>query len=110
MNARDIFPGKVPTMRGQKKGDIINERLEKERKIMIDKAAKKPINMLVDSPDPHGKNCLHFQLFVYNYLNVSLFSILGVGGTTDTANTGRAFFGPKREQFMNLVKVTFNLQ
>lgn len=61
LNARDIFPGKVPTMRGQKKGDIINERLEKERKIMIDKAAKKPIKMLVDSPDPHGKNCLHFS-------------------------------------------------
>ena len=86
LNARDVFPKKTPTMRGQKKGDKINEEVEKQRKLLINEAAKEPISMLVDSPDPHG-----------------------VGGTTDTANTGRAFFGPKREDFLNLVvKVSFN--
>ena len=35
-----------------------------------------------------------------------LFLILGVGGTTDTANTGRKFFGEKRDQFLELVDVS----
>ena len=38
--------------------------------------------------------------------NICLFSIPGVGGTTDTANTGRKFFGEKRDQFLELVDVS----
>ena len=42
-------------MRGQFKGDKINEDVEKSRKALINKAKEEPINMLVDSPDPHGQ-------------------------------------------------------
>ena len=41
------------------------------------------------------------------YPNMTSFvSIIGVGGTTDTANTGRRFYGEKREQFLDLVEVS----
>ena len=56
LNARDIFPKKIPTMRGEKKGKVINDRVESERQKLITKAAQKPISMLVDSPDPHGES------------------------------------------------------
>ena len=55
LNARDIFPKRIPTMRGQKKGPIINERIELERQKLIKKASQKPICMVIDTPDPHGK-------------------------------------------------------
>ena len=55
INARDVFPKRIPTMRGQKKGPIINERVELERQKLIKEAKKKPIQMLIDCPDPHGK-------------------------------------------------------
>ena len=42
-------------MRGQKKGPIINERIELERQKLIKKASQKPICMVIDTPDPHGK-------------------------------------------------------
>ena len=42
-------------MRGQKKGPIINARVELERQKLIKEAKKKPIKMLIDCPDPHGK-------------------------------------------------------
>ena len=66
LNARGVFPKRIPTMRGQKKGQVINDRVEAERQNLITEAAKKPISMLVDSPDPHGESvyslvicCLH---------------------------------------------------
>ena len=56
LNARDIFPKRIPTMRGEKKGKTINDKIEEERQNLITEAAKKPISMLVDSPDPHGES------------------------------------------------------
>ena len=50
LNARDSFPKRTPTMRGQKKGPVINAKIEEERQKLITKAAKKPISLLVDSP------------------------------------------------------------
>ena len=90
-------------MRGQFKGEKINEDVEKSRKALINEAKKEPINMLVDSPDPHGQQ---FDIFHYVVLSLIHFSITGVGGTTDTANTGRRFYGEKREQFLDLVDVS----
>ena len=54
-NARKSFKKKIPTMRGEFKGDAVNEAVEKSRQNLINEAKKEPINMLVDSPDPHGK-------------------------------------------------------
>ena len=42
-------------MRGEFKGDAVNEAVEKSRQNLINEAKKEPINMLVDSPDPHGE-------------------------------------------------------
>ena len=55
LNARDSFPDRTPTMRGQKKGPVINAAIEEARQNLITEAAKKPISLLVDSPDPHGQ-------------------------------------------------------
>ena len=55
LNTRESFENGIPTMRGQFKGDKINEDVEKSRKALINKAKEEPINMLVDSPDPHGQ-------------------------------------------------------
>ena len=56
LNARDAFAKRIPTMRGEKKGKAINDRVEEERQNLITEAAKEPIKMLVDSPDPHGES------------------------------------------------------
>ena len=53
--ARKSFKKKIPTMRGEFKGDAVNEAVEKSRQNLINEAKKEPINMLVDSPDPHGE-------------------------------------------------------
>ena len=55
LNARDAFPKRIPTMRGQKKGPIIIAAVEAARQALIKKAKKKPISMYIDCPDPHGK-------------------------------------------------------
>ena len=55
LNARKHFPKRTPTMRGQKKGPFITEKVEEARQNLIKEARKKPIKMLVDSPDPHGE-------------------------------------------------------
>ena len=81
LNAREAFPDHIPTMRGESKGPEINDAIEEAKKNFINEAKKAPINMLIDSPDPHG-----------------------VGGTTDTANVGKKFLGEKRVQFANLVE------
>ena len=46
-------------MRGQYKGQEVNDAIEIARLNLVNEAKKEPIKMLVDSPDPHGK------LFVY---------------------------------------------
>ena len=103
-------------MRGQYKGPEINDAIEIERQKLINEAKKEPICMLVDSPDPHGQFiCLHFSAvclhFIAGFFTFSFLSFeLGVGGSTDTANTGRKFFGEKRDQFLNLVKVHSNFE
>ena len=59
-------------MRGQFKGTEVNDAIEAERLNLVNEAKKEPINMLVDSPDPHGKFhlltfllavCLHLKYF-----------------------------------------------
>ena len=63
MNAIDAFENREITMRGQYKGQEINDAIEIERQKLINEAKKEPICMLVDSPDPHGNLiCLHFSL------------------------------------------------
>ena len=54
LNAIDAFPRKQITMRGQYKGPEINDAIEAARQKLINDAKGEPINMLVDSPDPHG--------------------------------------------------------
>ena len=62
LNAIDAFENREITMRGQYKGQEINDAIEIERQKLINEAKKEPICMLVDSPDPHGKLiCLHFS-------------------------------------------------
>ena len=93
-------------MRGQAKGPIINARVEEERQKLIKAAKKKPIKMFIDCPDPHGKSFTHSHK-VIAFLIVTNFS--GNGGSTDTANTARRFLGVKRDQILEIVKVS-NLQ
>ena len=50
----------TPTMRGQKKGPFIIEKVEEARQNLITEAAKPPIKMLVDSPDPYGKSLFFY--------------------------------------------------
>ena len=61
INARPAFPKRQITMRGQFKGTEVNDAIEAERLNLVNEAKKEPINMLVDSPDPHGK----FHLFTF---------------------------------------------
>ena len=46
-------------MRGQYKGQEVNDAIEIARLELVNEAKKEPIKMLVDSPDPHGE----FHLF-----------------------------------------------
>ena len=59
INARDDFPKRQITMRGQYKGQEVNDAIEIARLELVNEAKKEPIKMLVDSPDPHGE----FHLF-----------------------------------------------
>ena len=51
--ARDKFPDNTPTMRGQRKGDIINDALKQAQKAIKD-LQKEKLFMLVGQADPHG--------------------------------------------------------
>ena len=51
--ARDKFPDNTPTMRGQRKGDIINAALKQAQKAIKD-LQKQKLFMLVGQADPHG--------------------------------------------------------
>ena len=62
LNARYAFPDEEITMRGQYKGQEINDAIEIERLQLVNNAKEEPICMLVDSPDPHGK--FHFFTFL----------------------------------------------
>ena len=71
MNAIDAFPRKQITMRGQYKGQEINDAIEAARQKLINDAKEEPINMLVDSPDPHGNLIsLHFSAVCLHFIAV----------------------------------------
>ena len=53
VNCREAFPDNTPTMRGQRKGPIINAAVAQSEKDIKD-LQKQTLRMLVGQADPHG--------------------------------------------------------
>ena len=77
LNARYAFPDRIPIMKqGIPKGEAAHHALKVEKQKFIDSMKQPPTNMLIDSPDPHGKKfCLNLNLSIFELLKNPVFLI-----------------------------------